>query len=419
MPQLDYHNQEAKFASTLEYVKRGGVPRFAKVQVTPLSERNRELILKYTEIRRLSGARLATARGDMVRLATLGKMAKKDFDAMTIEDCKALVAEINGRYRSPWMSSRLRTTFKNFFKWVRQGDTFRENGEFPSEVSWIRRGLKKKDLRKLSAEDMYTEEEIKSVIEAGRSTQERALLALLTEAGLRPQEIGNLKVGDVYRDDQSFVLHIPGKIEPRDSRVVYAGPYLAAWLNEHPQRNNREAPLWLNRNGKQRSYSSFRHLVKMACVRAGVRKRNNPYIFRHTRFTNLLEKGIPVQLVETYMGLQPGSGIIATYSHISSRAANDAMLRMHGLIPQEIKESGLQVRVCRVCHNENPLTFNYCQKCNRPLDMAASLERNEMLHHLGNALAFLLKLPKVQEAIERELSSEGKGGDFEKYFQGL
>jgi integrase len=117
------------------------------------------------------------------------------------------------------------------------------------------------------------------------------LIAVLYESGCRVGELLTLRVRHVKFDKNGARLIVDGKTEMRRLIIVASSPYLAAWLNVHPMRDDPDAVLWLGigtaNQDQPLDYPSVRKMIRETARRAGVRKAVNPHLFRHSRATYL------------------------------------------------------------------------------------------------------------------------------------
>jgi len=118
------------------------------------------------------------------------------------------------------------------------------------------------------------------------------LIAVLYESGCRVGELLTLRVRHVKFNKNGARLIVDGKTEMRRLIIVASSPYLAAWLNVHPMRDDPDAVLWLGigtaNQDQPLDYPSVRKMIRETARRAGVRKAVNPHLFRHSRATYLV-----------------------------------------------------------------------------------------------------------------------------------
>lgn len=135
---------------------------------------------------------------------------------------------------------------------------------------------------------MLSEDEVKRMIEVAKNKRDKALIALLYDIGARISEVGNLRIKDVKHDEIGLYILVTGKTGQRRVRAVWSVQYLEDWLEEHPERDNLEAPIWFNfkkNELEQMRYDAIRMRLKKIAKKAGIIKRVHPHLFRHSRAT--------------------------------------------------------------------------------------------------------------------------------------
>jgi len=194
-----------------------------------------------------------------------------------------------------WTKSDYKVALRRFYKWHVQQENWASDPEYPQLVKWIRSGLKRKDKCSVRAADLLTEEEVVRMIEVTRNPRNRAFIALLYELGARISEIGTMRVGDVSRDEHSFLIDLEGKTGKRLVREVLFASHIVTWLNLHPRRADPRAPLWFPLQHEEDvdhlGYRTFNQIIREAAEAAGITKRIYPHLFRHSRSTHVLATG--------------------------------------------------------------------------------------------------------------------------------
>ena len=398
---LDIHNTEKALAIAVEFLKRGGIRRQAKENIKPLSDKNIQLILDHYKARTLEGKSLGTRRREIHLLINIARMLDKDFDTATKEDLKNLVLKIDLSNHSLWVKCKLRLLIRHFYKWLKYGDDYCQHNEFPEEVKWIKKNFKKSDEPQIMANELITEEQMKNLIDMAEHPRDKAFMSILTESGARIGEIGNLRIKDVYQDEFSYLIHIKGKTGERTDRVYYSDNYIAGWLNIHPIKDNPDAPLWVNfKKHTQMKYPSLLKLVNKISLKAGLKGKHNPHLFRHSRVTINARKGMSEPLLKKYFGWDADSRMLSRYSHLASEDANEAILKMYGVKNEKKIDNILKPNLCEICHYQNSPTDNFCGRCARPLNKETALTYNHYKHEASKILNELCENPRFVEVLK-------------------
>ncbi len=347
-----------------------------------LSKENISLIKKYDKYMVRQSLAKATRLKHLQIILNLSRMIKKDWIEVIKEDIDNLVFKIVQTYGDS-NGKETNTTYdhkkilKIFFRWIKLGSReFKEVGN-PSETKDVKlRPVKNQLIR----EDLLTKEEYKKLIlAADENPRAKALIAVHYEAGTRPGEILSLQIKHVKFDKFGAKIAVDGKTGPRKIRLLKSIPYLREWLNVHPFRNNTDAPLWIQVEGKHYgdplNYSGAKQLLLRLCRKTGIKKRITLNLFRHTAATSLANS-LPESLLRKRQGWTASSKMPERYVHMIDEDLDEAYLRIHGVIKEDkskdIKED-LPVK-CVLCGTLNMPGIKICTDCNRPLDMETALE---------------------------------------------
>jgi len=142
--------------------------------------------------------------------------------------------------------------------------------------------------------------ELCELFKAPTLLKHRVLLALAYSAGLRSQEVANLKLSDI--DYERKTIHIRQSKFKKD-RIVPLSDLMAKGLKkyisvEHPL-------IWLF-NGKDHSskYSTngLSWVMRLALKKTGISKQVNMHSLRHSYATHLLEDGINIVIIKQLLG---------------------------------------------------------------------------------------------------------------------
>lgn len=250
---------------------------------------------------------------------------------------------------------------------------------------------------------MLTDDEVRAMIEAAASLRDKALVATLYDGGFRIAELGELRIKDVTFDTYGAVLIVRGKTGMRRVRIIFASPYLSQWMNTHPLRDNREAPLWVSlTDNEMMNYFAIRAQLQKIAKRAGIDKKVNPHNFRHSRATYLASHLTESQL-EEYLGWVHGSASPRTYVHLSGRDVDEKILQLHGL-KKETEASEPTVKACPFCKTLNTFDAMVCHICKRPLEIKAEdvISLEDELNTLKEQYEEQKRRLEVVEAREKE-----------------
>ncbi len=184
---------------------------------------------------------------------------------------------------------------------------------------------------------VLTIEEIDQLINAIDLTKpegqrNRAIIETLYSCGLRVSELINLRISNLYFDDNFIKVTGKGNKErlvPISNRAIneinlYMQNYRKN-LNIDPRFTD---ILFLNRRGKQLTRNMVFLIIKQAAQNAGINKNISPHTLRHSFATHLVEGGADLRSVQQMLGHQ---SIITTeiYTHLSKEYLKQTIINYH------------------------------------------------------------------------------------------
>jgi integrase len=227
-------------------------------------------------------------------LQTLRKLCHllgKPFEDATKDDFVELVTKIEAnRGWTDWTKHDFKVVLRRYYRWLRGlGD-----GEpFPEEVRWIRIAVRNAGGK--LPKDVLTEEEVQRLVRAAKNPRDRAFILALYESGCRIGEFLPIKIRDLEFDANGCVLYVGGKTGNRRVRLVASTLALQEWLENHPQKNDPNAHVWIQLpslykpagGARPLCYGFVRKMLKGLAGEVGIAKPVNPHAFRHARATHL------------------------------------------------------------------------------------------------------------------------------------
>jgi integrase len=227
----------------------------------------------------------------------------------------------------------------------------------------------------IKAENLPTPAEIEQIIKYAPTLRDKAAIAMCYDLGTRPHELFNLNVEDVCFDEYGAMVTVGehGKTGGRTLRLIHSLPYLKEWLESHPIREKKDAPLFCRTDyknfGGRLTTSALRQTIQKTAKIAGIEKRVYSYIFRHASITREAGNGLGDQQLKAFYGWTPSSDMLRVYSHLTSEDVNTKRLEQAGIVKPKSTGNELEFITCPRCgFEENASTNDYCSKCASPLD---------------------------------------------------
>jgi len=364
----------------------------------PISDRNAELIESFEESCIAQGLSKARVAKYLIALRRLAKWLGKDFDQADRRDIERLVSMVERQDYSAWTKHDYKVTIKRFYRWLRGGE------DYPEEVAWIKTTIREKDL--LLPDQILTEEEVKRIVEAANNPRDKAFIITLYESGGRVGEVGSMRIRDVEFEEKYARLMLRGKTGSRRVIVIAAAPYLSAWLESHPLRDDPDAPLWVNlgtvNQHKAMGYPALAKVLRVAAERAGVDKRVSPHRLRHSRATFLASRITEAQMNQVF-GWTQGSQMPSIYVHLSGRDLDDAILGIYGLKEKREEKPKLTPKICPRCKSSNAYDAKFCSKCGLALDIEAAASMEEARRKVDRVIDVLMEDPEFKQLLQRKM----------------
>ncbi len=143
-------------------------------------------------------------------------------------------------------------------------------------------------------------QELKELFRTPKLLKQRIVLTLIYSAGLRGQEVINLKISDV--DFERMTIHIRQSKYKKD-RIVPLSPIMAQGLKKYIRAENPYT--WLF-NGKEPdgrySVRGLSWVMRETLKKTSITKQVNLHSLRHSYATHLLEEGLNIVTVKDLLG---------------------------------------------------------------------------------------------------------------------
>ena len=367
------HNYDLRLKTTHMLIKK------------QLSKENALLLKKYDEDMARHSLAKATRLGQIKMALNLSRMLRKNWSDVTKDDIDELVYKVvntygNNKGQETNTSHDHKKILKIFFRWVKLGSReLKAVGDPPETKSLTPRPVKNNLIR----EEMITGVDYRQLLGAAEGNPRvRALIAVHFEAGTRPGEVLSLRLKHVKFDKFGATIAVDGKTGPRKIRLLKSIPYLREWMDVHPLKDNPDAPLWVQVEGKHfgepLNYFATKQILQRLCRKAGIKKRVTLNLFRHSRAT-ILANQLPESLLRKRQGWTASSKMPERYVHLIDEDLDEAYLRIHGVIKKN-KDTDIQEDMpvkCELCGYLNTPSANICIDCNRALDIKTAIKLEE------------------------------------------
>lgn len=185
--------------------------------------------------------------------------------------------------------------------------------------------------------DILSVDDINKIIDAidlskPEGQRNKAMLETLYSCGLRVSELVDLKISNLYFNDEFVKVTGKGNKE----RLVPIGSIAIKQINIYknevrchdlPTKDNEDF-LFLNRRGAKLSRVMVFIIIKALAHKIGMKKHISPHTFRHSFATHLIEGGADLRAVQEMLGHE---SITTTeiYTHLDRDYLRQAIIQFH------------------------------------------------------------------------------------------
>jgi site-specific recombinase XerD len=179
--------------------------------------------------------------------------------------------------------------------------------------------LNKKDIHLSKIERPRNEKKLPKVIDGDlikeklskiENIKHKAILTLTYSVGLRVSEIVNLKIEDI--DSKRMIIHIKNA-KGRKDRIVPLSQTVLELLREYFKKYKPKEYLFNGQFSLQYSVKSCQNIFKKY-----IDDKSHIHILRHSCFTNLLESGTDLRIIQKIAG-HSSSKTTEIYTHVSNQ----------------------------------------------------------------------------------------------------
>ena len=159
----------------------------------------------------------------------------------------------------------------------------------------------------------------------------RAIIEVLFSCGLRVSELINLRLSNLYVDEQFIRVMGKGSKErlvPISPRALEELNYWFSMRNEMSIKPGEEDYVFLNRRGHHLTRTMILIMIKRYAAEAGIKKTISPHTLRHSFATSLLEGGADLRAIQAMLGHE-SIGTTEIYTHIDTSTLRQEILEHH------------------------------------------------------------------------------------------
>jgi len=376
-----------------------------------VDENNKGILEKYRKILELQQLGQLTINGYLWKIYTALKHMKfKPLDEVGKEDIQDYIIFRRNNNKQRTVNGDI-VALRKFFEDLKPENDFFENIKVKPPKQY------------LPVEQLITIDDIKSMLSVCKRQRDRAWLMLYADTGCRLDEILSRNINHIQFDEYGATMIVDGKTGMRKVRLIDSLPDVRLWLNQHPLKNDFNAPLFVterkydHKNGKimaecRLNDNTVQNIIKTIGRLAGIKKNVHIHALRHARLTRFVKQGFMESELRILAGWTKESNMAATYIHLSGGDVDRKLLAKNGLIrdDDEIILKTLKPGKCSRCGVDNPVDAKYCSTCGLIVDKETATYIDTGTTKLNfEVMELILKEPKILEMLKNAVGAAGKG----------
>ena len=248
-------------------------------------------------------------------------------EQVTLDYLQQHLKLINDLGIAPTSQRRIISGWRMFYKMLVVEDAMKDS---PADMLEL-------PLRPKHLPDVLTDEEITAIQETfDRSTYEGernyVIVEVLYGCGMRVSELVNLRLSNIYADEQYLQVIGKGDKErwvPINERALSLMlTYIHNVRSHITPKPGEDKYVFLNRRGAHMTRQMVFIFLKNAVEEAGIRKSVSPHSLRHSFATELVENGADLRAVQEMLGHESIS-TTEIYTHISRETLRNTIAAYH------------------------------------------------------------------------------------------
>ena len=283
--------------------------------------------VRYLKLQRgMSGNTLDAYQRDLRKLLDYLEHENKNVREVELEDLEHFSASLHDIGIGARSQCRILSGVRSFFRFL-QLDGFRDDDptellESPQIGDHLPEVLSLEEVDRLEASIDLSKWE---------GHRNRAIIEVLFSCGLRVSELVNLKLSDLYIEEEFVKVLGKGSKERLVPISKKAIRELDFWFDDRSHMNikpGEEDYVFLNRRGAHLTRTMILIMIKHQAEVAGIQKTISPHTLRHSFATALLEGGADLRVIQALLGHE-SIGTTEIYTHIDTSMLRQEILEHH------------------------------------------------------------------------------------------
>lgn len=264
---------------------------------------------------------------DVSHLARYAGELGKEPQQVELADLRGLLAMLNETQIALATQCRIVSGWRTFFRMLVVEDVVKDNPAELLDMPHPSRHLP----------DVLSNEEIDQIIATfdlsmPDQARNRVIVEVLYGCGLRVSELVNLKLSNIYPDDECLLVTGKGNKQRWVPINKYALHLLLQYIetlrSQIMPRHGEEKYVFLNRLGTHMSRNFVFMFLKAAVEKAGIKKKVSPHSLRHSFATEMVKNGADLRAVQEMLGHER-INTTEIYTHLSRQYLRETISHFH------------------------------------------------------------------------------------------
>ena len=289
--------------------------------------------VRYLKLQRnMSGNTLDAYQRDLRKLLDYLESTEKSVLDVELEDLQQFAAGLHDIGIHPRSQCRILSGVRSFYHFL-QLDGYRDDD--PTEL------LESPQIGEHLPEVLTPQEidQLEDSIDLSKweGHRNKAIIEVLFSYGLRVSELVNLKLSNLYIEEEFVRVLGKGSKERLVPISKKAIQELTFWFDDRCHmtiKPGEEDYVFLNRRGAHLTRTMILIMIKRQAKEAGIQKTISPHTLRHSFATALLEGGADLRIIQALLGHE-NIGTTEIYTHIDTTTLRREILEHH---PRNMKK---------------------------------------------------------------------------------
>lgn len=262
---------------------------------------------------------------DVQRLIAYAEEQRKRAEEMQLEDLQHFASTLHDVVGAA-SAARVLSGVRSFYRFLQLDGYIKDD---PTELlESPKQGERLPEVLSVKEIDM-----LESAIDLSKweGHRNKAIIEVLFSCGLRVSELVNMKLSNLYAEEQ--FIRVTGKgskerLVPISPRALKELDFWFIDRNLMKIKQGEEDYVFLNRRGAHLTRTMILIMIKRTANEAGIKKVISPHTLRHSFATALLEGGADLRSIQAMLGHE-SIGTTEIYTHIDTSMLRKAILEHH------------------------------------------------------------------------------------------